>query len=72
MGLVWPCPQILRLERITKGKPSSLLGLMVSDEGKKFYNIATWGQANSTGMPPGQKSKQSNSFMQLAAKHSKL
>ncbi len=27
------------LERVSKGKPSSLLGLIVSDEGKKFYNI---------------------------------
>jgi hypothetical protein len=30
-----------RLERATKGKPTSLLGLVVSDEGKKFYNIDT-------------------------------
>ncbi len=71
-GLALPSNSKTWLERISKGKPSSLLGLMVSDEGKKFYNTAAWGQANSTGMPPGQKSKQSNSFMQLAAKHSKL
>ncbi len=25
-----------------KGKPSSLLGLVISDEGKKFHNIDTW------------------------------
>jgi hypothetical protein len=31
-----------RLERISKGELSSLLGLIVSDEGKKFYNIDTW------------------------------
>jgi hypothetical protein len=31
-----------RLERFTKGKPFSLLGLVISDEGKKFYNIDTW------------------------------
>ncbi len=30
-----------RPERVTKGKPSSLVGLAVSDEGKKFYNIDT-------------------------------
>jgi hypothetical protein len=31
-----------QLERVIKGKPSSLLGLVVSDEGKKFYNVGTW------------------------------
>ena len=31
-----------RLERVSKGKPSSLLGLIISEEGKKFYNIDTW------------------------------
>ncbi len=30
------------LERVTKGKPFSLLGLVVSDEGKKFYSTDTW------------------------------
>ncbi len=30
------------LERVSKGKPSSLLGLIISDKGKKFYNIDTW------------------------------
>ncbi len=29
------------LERISKGKPSSLLGLIISDKGQKFYNIGT-------------------------------
>jgi hypothetical protein len=33
-----------RLERVSKGKPSSLLGLVISDEGKKFHNIDTWCQ----------------------------
>ncbi len=27
---------------ISKGKPFSLLGLVISDEGKKFYGIDTW------------------------------
>jgi len=30
------------LEWVFKDKPSSLLGLIISDEGKKFYNIDTW------------------------------
>ncbi len=30
------------MERVSKDKPSSLLSLIVSDEGKKFYNIDTW------------------------------
>jgi hypothetical protein len=30
------------LERVSKDKCSSLLGLIVSDEGKKFNNIYTW------------------------------
>jgi hypothetical protein len=29
------------LERVSKDKPSSLLGLVIGDEGKKFYNIDT-------------------------------
>jgi hypothetical protein len=46
LGWLWPCPQIegkarAWLERLSKGKPSSLLGLVVSDEGKKFYDIDT-------------------------------
>ncbi len=31
------------LERVSKDKPSILLGLVIVDEGKKFYNIATCG-----------------------------
>jgi len=30
------------LERVSKDKQSSLLDHVVSDEGKKFYNIDTW------------------------------
>ncbi len=30
------------MERVSKDKDSSLLGLIVSGEGKKFYNIDTW------------------------------
>jgi hypothetical protein len=37
-----------QLERVTKGKPSSLLGLVVGDEGKKFYNIETRWMLNET------------------------
>ncbi len=29
------------LERVSKGKSSSSLGLIISDEGKKFHNIET-------------------------------
>jgi hypothetical protein len=36
-----------QLERVIKGKPSSLLGLAVSDEGKKFYNIGPRSQYES-------------------------
>jgi hypothetical protein len=32
-----------RLERVSKGKPSSLLDLVISDEEKRFYNIDTCG-----------------------------
>jgi len=31
-----------RLKRFSNGTPSSLLGLVIGDEGKKFYNIDTW------------------------------
>jgi len=34
------------LKRVSKDKGSSLLGLVVSDEGKKFYNIDTWKSFN--------------------------
>jgi len=30
-----------QLQRVSKGKPSSLLGIVISDEGKKFHNIDT-------------------------------
>jgi len=40
--LALPSNSKTHLERVTKGKPSSLLGLVISDEGKKFYNIGTW------------------------------
>ncbi len=38
-ALVLPSNSKTQLERVTKGKPSSLLGLVNSDKGKKFYNI---------------------------------
>jgi hypothetical protein len=41
-ALALPSNSKTRPERVTKGKPSSLVGLVVSDEGKKFYNIKTW------------------------------
>jgi len=44
-ALALPSNSKIRLERVTKGKPSSLLGLAVSDEGKQFYNIDTWCQS---------------------------
>jgi hypothetical protein len=28
-----------QMERVTKGKPSGLLDLVISDEGKKFVNV---------------------------------
>ncbi len=37
--LALPSNSKTQLERVTKGKTSSLLGLVVSDKGKKFYNI---------------------------------
>ncbi len=50
LGWLWPCPQILRPD--WKGFPS-LLGLIISDEGKKFYNIETWiTAASASGAPP--------------------
>ena len=47
-ALALPSNSKIQLERVTKGKPSSLLGLVVSDEGKKFYNIDTWCQGYQT------------------------
>jgi hypothetical protein len=43
--LALPSNSKTRLERVIKGKPSSLLGHVISDEGKKFYNIDTWRDA---------------------------
>jgi hypothetical protein len=52
MGLLWPCPQIQRPDwkGFLRANPlaywaSSLLGLVVSDEGK---NISTWPDGGST------------------------
>jgi hypothetical protein len=42
LALALPSNSKTQLERVTKGKPSSLLGLVVSDEGKNVYNIDTW------------------------------
>jgi hypothetical protein len=43
IGLALALPSIskTRLERVSKDEPSSLLGPVVSEEGKKFYNIDT-------------------------------
>ncbi len=41
MALALPSNSKTWLERVSKDKPSSLLGFVVSDEGKKFYNIDT-------------------------------
>jgi hypothetical protein len=40
-ALTLPSNSKTRLERVTKGNPSSLLELVISDEGKKFYNNDT-------------------------------
>ncbi len=37
----WVGPGPALMERVSKGEPSSFLGLVVSDEGQKFYNIDT-------------------------------
>ena len=39
--LALPSNSNTQLERVTKGKPSSLLGLVIRDKWKKFYNIDT-------------------------------
>ncbi len=39
LALVLPSNSKTGLERVSKDKPSSLLGLVINDEGKKFYNI---------------------------------
>jgi hypothetical protein len=41
LALALPSNSKTRLERVSKEKPSSLLGLVISDEGKKFYKIDT-------------------------------
>jgi hypothetical protein len=40
-ALALPSNYKTQLERVIKGKPSSLLGLVVSDKGIKFYNLDT-------------------------------
>jgi hypothetical protein len=42
LPLALPTNSKTQLERVSKGKPSSLLGLVISDKRKKFYNIGTW------------------------------
>ncbi len=41
LALTLPSNSKTWLERVSKDKRSSLLGLVISDEGKKFYNIDT-------------------------------
>jgi hypothetical protein len=41
LALALPSNSKTQLERVTKSNPSSLLGLVISDEGKKFFNIDT-------------------------------
>jgi hypothetical protein len=38
-ALALPSNSKTQLERVTMGKPYSLLGFVISDEGKKFYNV---------------------------------
>jgi hypothetical protein len=40
-ALALPSNSKTLLERVFKGQPYILLGLIISDEGKKFYNIDT-------------------------------
>jgi hypothetical protein len=40
-ALALPSNSKTQLEKVTKSKPSSLSGLVISDEGKKFYNMDT-------------------------------
>ncbi len=41
LGWLWPCPQIIRPD--WKGFPSSLLGLIISDQGDQIgQNFAIW------------------------------
>ncbi len=41
LPLALPSKSKTWLERVSKGKPSSLLGLIINDKGKKFYNNDT-------------------------------
>jgi hypothetical protein len=41
LALALPSNSQTGLEKVSKDKPSSLLDLVISDEGKKFYNIDT-------------------------------
>jgi len=42
LALAMPSNSKTWLKRVSKDKPSSLLGLIVGNEGKKFYDIDTW------------------------------
>jgi hypothetical protein len=48
LALALPSNSKTGLERVSKDKPNSLLGLPVNDEGKKFYNIDPRGQCYKT------------------------
>ncbi len=40
-ALALPSNSKTQVERVSKDKPSSLLGLVICDKGKKFYNFDT-------------------------------
>jgi hypothetical protein len=40
LALALPSNFKTQLERVSKGKPSSLLGLVISDEGKSFITLS--------------------------------
>jgi hypothetical protein len=48
LALDFPSNSKTWLESISKDKHSTLLGLVISEEGKKFYNIDTWFQGHKT------------------------
>ncbi len=50
MGLALALPSNSKtwLEKVSKDKPSTLLGLIISDEGKMFYNIDTRSKSSKT------------------------
>ncbi len=53
LALALPSNSTTCLERVSKDKRSSLLGLIISDEGNFFYNIETWiTAASASGAPP--------------------